>query len=139
MAIISPDKAAERWSQGMQGASTKYKEGIDGVTESPMERAAANQQGYLNGVMEAVNSGKWAAGLRRTSLAQWKEAAKNVGASRLASGAMAAKPKMQAFLASFLPFLQSVTDRVKSMPASTFEERKARAIAQMDGVHQFRR
>ena len=139
MAIISADRAAERWSQGMQGASTKYKEGIDSVSESPMERAAANVQGYLNGVMEAVNSGKWQAGLRRTSLQEWKEKAKNVGASRLASGAMAAKPKMQQFLQSFLPHLQAGVDRVRSMPAATYEERKARAIAMMDHNHAFHR
>lgn len=137
MAIIDAQKAAERWAQGMSGASTKYKEGVAGFQGNPMALAAANKQGWLNGIQEAFNSGKWERGLLRQPAQYWRDQAMNVGAARLGTGAQAAKPKVQAFLASFLPFLQSVTDRVRSMPASTFEERKARAIAQMDGVHQF--
>lgn len=137
--MISPDKAAERWQQGMQGAGQKYTEGIQGTTENPMEKAAQNQAGYVNGVMEAANSGKWAAGLRRVSLQQWKDQAIKVGAQRLATGAIAARPKMQAFLAQFLPHLESGVARVRSMPASNYEERKQRAVAMMDHNHSFRR
>lgn len=139
MAILDPIKTAERWAQGMQGASQRYSEGIDSVMESPMEKAAQQQAKYLQGIQDAVSSGKWAAGLRRTSLSQWKEKAKQIGAQRLASGAIAAKPKVQAFLAEFLPFLEGVRNRVRSMPSTTFEERMARMNEQARAVHQFRR
>lgn len=130
---------AEKWSQRMQSAGQAYAQGIDRVSESPTQKAAANVQGYLQGVQDAVNSGKFVAGLNRVSLQDWKNAAKTNGAQRLGSGAALARPKVQAFLQQFLPVLQNNVAQVKSMPNATYEQRKARALAMMDLNHQFKR
>lgn len=135
--MIDPTKAADRWSSGLANAGTKYRDGVNGFQGNPMELAAANKQGWLNGIQEAAANGKWERGLRRNPASYWKEQCSNIGAQRLATGATKGKPKWQAFATQFFPFLQQVTDRVRAMPASTYEERKARAVAQMDGVHQF--
>jgi hypothetical protein len=46
---------------------------------------------------------------------------------------------MQAFLTQFLPFLATQVAQVKNMPNQTYDQRKARAIAMMDALHQFKR
>lgn len=139
LTMADPATIAAKWAQNLQGAGQAYKDGIMRVTESPMQKAAQNKQGYINGVMEAANSGKWEAGLNRVSLQQWKDAASTAGAARLGSGAQLGKPKMQAFLQQFLPVLANNVAQVRSMPADSFEARKARAIAMMDLNHSFKR
>ena len=131
---INFSKAAQKWKTGMSTASTSYSEGVDGVTSSPMEAAAANSAGYMNGVSEAVSSGRYERGLRRVSLSDWKKAAKEKGAQRLATGATAAQAKVEKFWMTFGPKLQQVTETVRSMPKGTYEERRQRALAQMDAV-----
>lgn len=139
MAMASPQEIAEKWAQRTGAAGQAYKDGISRVTENPMQKAAANQAGYLQGIQDAVSSGKWQAGLGRVSLQQWKEAAGNVGASRLSSGATAAKPKMVAFLTQFLPVLQNNVATVKGMPNTNFSERIARMVRMAELNHQFKR
>ena len=139
MAMADAATIANKWAQAMQGAGAAYQAGIDRVTDSPMAKAAQNVQGYLQGVQDAVNSGKYAAGLNRVSLQDWKNAAKTNGAQRLGSGATLAKPKVQAFLSQFLPVLANNVATVKAMPNATYEQRKARAMAMMDLNHQFKR
>lgn len=139
MAMADAATIANKWAQAMQSAGPAYQAGIDRVTESPMAKAAQNAAGYLQGVQDAVNSGKWQAGLNRSSLQDWKNAAKTNGSQRLGSGATLAKPKVQAFLQQFLPVLANNVAQVQSMPNATFEQRKQRAIAMMDLNHQFKR
>lgn len=132
---INFSKAAAKWKAGMSTAGPSYNDGIDGVTTSPMELAAQNEAGYLNGINEAVTSGRWAKGLRRKSLSDWKKAAKEKGAQRLASGAAAAAPTVEKFWQSFGPKLQAITDQTRSMPKGTFEERQQRMLAQSAAAH----
>lgn len=138
MAGIRFQNAAANWKNRMGQAGKAYSEGIDAVTSSPMEAAAQNEQGYINGVNEAVATGKWARGLRRVQLSDWKKAAKEKGASRLSTGAAAAEGKVQRFWQTFGPKLEAVTQGVRAMPKSSFEERMARAQAQMTGVHELK-
>jgi hypothetical protein len=139
MAMADAATIASNWAQAMSGAGAKYSAGIQRVTESPMAKAAANVQGYLQGIQDAVASGKWVAGLNRVPLQAWKDAATQTGAQRLASGAAKAKPKVLAFLQAFLPVLQANVNQVRGMPNATYEERKARALAMMDLNHGFKR
>lgn len=139
MAMADAASIAEKWSQRLAGATTAYKEGVQRVSENPMQKAAANVEGYRQGIMDAISSGKWQAGLNRVSLQQWKEAAGNVGAQRLASGASAAKPKMMAFLQQFLPVLANNVAQVKQSPNATFEQRMARMVQMATLNHQFKR
>lgn len=128
-------KAAANWKARMSTAGTAYTDGINSVTSSPMEAAAQAQDSYAQGVAEAVATGRYARGLRRVTMADWKRAATEKGAARLASGATAAAPKVEKFWVSFGPKLAQVTEQTRAMPKGTFEERQQRAIAQMNATH----
>lgn len=139
MAIPDAASAAEKWVSRMSSSTEEYRKGIQRVQENPMAKAAQNVDAYRQGIMDAINDGRYVAGLQRVTLQQWKDAASKTGAERLASGATAGKPKMMAFLQSFLPFLANAQAQVKAMPNATFEQRKARMNAMADLVHQFKR
>jgi hypothetical protein len=132
---INPTNLAAKWAQNLSGASQSYIQGVQAVTESPTAKAAANPQKYLAGVAGAVNSGKWANKLNAVTLNQWQQAATQVGAQRLASGATAAKPKVAAFWQQFGPILQQVTTQTNQMPSNTVQDRINKAVAQMTNLH----
>lgn len=134
--MISPQQAAANWSAGMAGAASKAKAGVLAVTISPTEQAANAVDRQVAGVIAAQQSGKTAASLRAVSLQSWQNAFINKGIPRLAAGASAAMPKMQAFMASFMPFLQQAVAALP--PRGDYNTNKQRAIAMMDALKGFR-
>lgn len=115
--VTSADKALDRYLAAMNSSATttKYKEGINGVSESPMEKAIAAKDRYLSGVQAAVASGAYEEGLRSTSLSTYKANA-IAKADRLASGANAASAKQRAFYQKAVGVWQQIRDGVASMP-----------------------
>lgn len=127
----TPQQAADRWVRAMQGATQNYQEGIQSVTTAPGQAAAKNVQGYQNGVAQAVASGKWANNVSRVSLEDWRSAAINKGASRLAQGATAAQGKVMAAHERIGPMVDSARASIQNMPRDTPAARIARATAYM--------
>lgn len=128
MPMPTPAQAATNWANGMSGASAKMTAGINAVTSSPMDAAANASDRYLMGIQKAVSSGKWQAGLRKVSTQDWKDAMINKGVPRVASGAQAAKPKMQNFMTNFLPFLANGVNQMNSSnPRGDLEANIARS------------
>lgn len=78
-------------------------------------------------VTAAIQSGKYANRVQSVSLSDWKSAYINKGIPRVASGAQAAQPKMQAFLQDFLPVAAAVSAQVDAMPKATIEDSVNRA------------
>lgn len=136
---LTPQQVSEKWQRNTAGAVQSYQAGINAVQASPMEAAAAQADRYVAGVTRSVNEGKYQAGLRRVSLAQWKQAASTKGAQRLADGSKLAQPKMEAFMNQFLPYVRQVADRVNQLPKGGLQNGINRAIAQITGNAEFRR
>ena len=136
MARVTPQQAAEKWAQRTASATTDWERGIDNVTQSPGQAAAAAQDKWAAGV--AAAKGKFAANSAAVPLADWKSRSK-AKSSRYSQGTEAAKPKMASFMQEFLPFQQGITDNVRSMPSITPEQREQRMLAQMRGTRNFKR
>lgn len=132
----TPDQAAQRWARSMAGATQNYTEGVQAVQTSPGEMAARNVSGYQNGVAQAVASGKWQRRVAAVSLQDWKTAAANKGAQRLASGAAAAVDKVRAANERVFPMIESAVNSVANMPRDTPQARIARATAYMTRMHE---
>ena len=128
MSQITAESSVKRYLEGTQSgaARARYLEGIEAVTESPMEKAAAADQLYLRRVQESVESGRRAARLRETPMSVWKEGAKRKGADRLASGAAAAVEKIRRHFQKWTPIYQEVSREVSTMPKGSTEDSIAR-------------
>lgn len=133
---VSPQQAAQNWSNGMQGAGAKIKAGIQAVTTSPTQLAAAASDRYQQGVLAAVASGKFAANLQAVSLQSWQQSAINKGIPRIAAGASAAVGKMQNFLTQFLPFINGVVAQLP--PRGDLQTNINRAVSVMQGAANFK-
>lgn len=120
----------------MASAGPNYTEGINAVQTAPGEAAARNVNGYQNGVAQAVASGKWQRNVQAVGLQDWKRAALDKGAQRLASGAQAAVGKVAAANERVFPMIDQATARIASMPRDTPQARIARATAYMTHMHE---
>lgn len=139
MALPSAAEVAKNWADQLSASTGKIGRGIDRVSESPTEKAAASQELWAMRTAEAARSGKFAKGLRRVGLQQWKDATKKKGLPRIAGGAQEAQPKMQAFMGEFLPHVAAVQAQVAAIPKGSLEASKARMITNMEGMAAFRR
>lgn len=139
MPNLSPKEAAEKWAQRAAAAVPDYKRGVDRVTESPMAKAAKSVDKLMANFMEAVTSGRWAASLENVSLEEWKRAASEKGAARLAQGVQGAVGKQTAYYEKAFPFIERLQREIASMPNLTIEDSIARAAHMMRSMHEFKK
>lgn len=137
MAHRDPAFVTDKWANNLGAATDSIKAGVQAVSVSPMEKAAAKADDWANGVMRSKD--KFQRGLRRVSLADWQTATIEKGVPRVSSGAQAAKPKMQAFMTEFLPHVDRIAQQVRAMPKGGLDNGIARATAQIRGNATFRR
>jgi len=129
MKNITPAAFASNWQNGMANCSAKMTAGINAVTVNPAESAIAAIPRMVQGIQAAAASGKIEAGLRRTTLQSWQQNMINKGVNRVSQGATTAKPKVQAFAAQFLPFLQQGVSQLP--PRGDVNQNIQRAVAMM--------
>lgn len=128
--MINAQQAAAKWATNTSAATESFKLGVQGVTDSPMEKAANQAQAYLSGIQAAVSSGRFQAALRAVPLQSWKDAMLNKGAQRMAQGVQLAKPKMQSFLSQWLPIVEQEKRNLDAtMPRGSLDQNLARATA----------
>ena len=125
MARVTPEQAANKWRDRLSGAGAEIQAGVMAVTEAP-GAAAARQKGlWLQKITASAD--KWARRVSSVSLQDWQQAMIQKGLGRISSGAQAAQPKVQSFMADFLPYVDQGVNKVKAMPKGTVEQGIARA------------
>lgn len=135
----SPQQIAQKWQRNLAASTESIRQGVQAVTVSPTERAAAASDRYLAGVQRAVAENKFQSGLARVSLEDWKRSMIEKGIARVASGAAAAENKMQDFMTEFLPHVEAGVRALESMPRGDLETNLNRALSMMRHNARFRR
>lgn len=139
MARLTPQEFQEKHARRLKASTEDIRRGIDRVTESPTEKAAAKQDKMLTNLTAAVTSGKWAAGLKRVSLDDWKKAARDIGVNRIAAGIDGAKEKVISFAEQLLPYIDRQRDKIKTMPDVTLDDNINRMTTFIRGMSEFKR
>jgi len=139
MARLTPAEFQEKHARRLTAAVEDVRKGIDRVTVNPCELAAAKQEKMRANLNAAIDDGRWAAGLKRVSLAEWKDKAKNVGAGRIASGINAAKAKVIAFAEELLPHIDAGQSKLTTMADITLEDNIARMTTFIRHMAEFKR
>lgn len=133
MALPTADQAAAAWAQRLAGSTDRIKQGVQSVTTAPGMAAARQKAVYAANVQAATD--KWAARVGAVSLAEWQQATVDKGVNRIAAGAQAAQPKMQAFMSQLLPHIAS---QVASLPPrGNLEQNIGRATQFIRGMATF--
>ena len=122
MAKLTASEFQEKHARRLKASVEDVRRGIDRVTENPCEKAAGKQAKMLTNLTASVNSGKWAAGLKRVSLEDWKRKARDIGVNRIAAGIDGAKEKVVSFAEVLLPHIDRGLDKIKAMPDVTLDD-----------------
>jgi hypothetical protein len=104
------------WQKSMQTVSTAYNAGIDGITESPMEKAASASDAMLSGLTAAIQSGRTQRALRAVNLSDYKAKCKAKGGQAMQAAAVLARPKLDRYIATAAPALQGLKQQLAQMP-----------------------
>lgn len=130
----TPQGASQKWLNNIRNSGQTVTEGVDGVSEAPGIRAAAQQDKMLRNLTEAVNSGKWADKVSSVSLSDWKNAMKQKGIPAMARGAEMAQPKVAAYLQKAYPVIGSLQAEIESMPDGSLQDSIDRSAAWIRGA-----
>jgi len=139
MAKLTAAEFQEKHARRLKAAVEDVRKGIDRVTENPCEKAAAKQEKMLANLTSAVQSGKWANGLKRVSLEDWKKKARDIGVNRIAAGIDGAKDKVVAFAEKLLPHIDRQQTKIKAMPDVTLDDNINRMVTFIRGMSEFKR
>lgn len=136
---LSPAAVAKKWADRTKANVQTYVDGINAVTESPTEKAAAAVDRYASGVAEAASSGKFAASLNSVSLDTWKRKAANKGKANMTAGVNEAEQDVAKVMQTLIPHTQMVSQTVKGMPKGTIQDSIARATKSIEMMAQYKR
>lgn len=139
MAKLTPTEFAEKHARRLKASVEDIRRGIDRVTESPTEKAAAKQDKMLANLTASIQSGKWASGLKRVTLEDWKRKARDVGVNRISAGIDAAKDKVTAFAEELLPHIDRGQAKIASLPDVTLDDNINRMTSFIRHMSTFKR
>jgi len=136
---VSPEEFAEKHARRLKASIEDVRTGVEKVTEAPTLKAANKQTKMLQNLQQSVSSGKWAAGLKRVSLEEWKQKTIDKGLGRIAAGVDEAHDKMVTFGTQLLAYESGLKDQVDKMPDLTIEDSINRATSWIRGMAKFER
>jgi cytosine/adenosine deaminase-related metal-dependent hydrolase len=139
MPRVNASEFAEKWARRTAQAVPDYQAGVEKVAKSPTEAAAAKKEKMLQKLTAAVQSGKWEARLRSVNLEQWKEAVRNKGVARIATGVQAARNDVQAFAEQLLSYEAALQSKIAAMPDMTLEDSINRVATWIREMAKFQR
>lgn len=120
---LTAEQATQRLIQGAQANVGRYVAGIQSVTESPMAKAASKAQKAAAGYADAIQSGRWQAGLASSSIEEWRAGAVAGGGSAYTAGIQSKAAKIARKLGPALDQTYAVADSVQAMPTDTIAQR----------------
>jgi|YelNatPaOPRAMG01_1025707.scaffolds.fasta_scaffold28958_4 hypothetical protein len=139
MANLTPSEFASKWNRRIKQSVEDVRAGVQKVSSSPTEAAAAKQDKMRARVIDAIDSGKWAGGLSRVSLDEWKSKTINKGVARIPQGADEAQTKVQSFASELLPYIDSGKAAIERLPDLTLEDSITRMTTWTRHMAGFRR
>lgn len=128
MALPTAQQVAQKWAQRAGAAAQDYVQGAQQTDKDPTALAIAAIPRMRSRVLEAIDTGKVADGLRRSGRQGWLEGITGKGASNYSAGVSAAQPKVEQAFTALLSYEAAGQSRLASMPANTDAERDARAL-----------
>lgn len=139
MTKLNATEFQEKHARRLKASVEDVRKGIDRVTENPCDKAAAAAPKMLTNLTAAVQSGKYAAGLKRVSLEEWKRKARDIGVNRISAGIDGAKEKVVAFAEELLPHIDRAKAKIAGMPDVTLDDNINRMVEHARFMATFKR
>lgn len=137
MALPTAQEVAAKWAQRTGAAAQDYVAGAERTDKDPTALAINAIPRMRARVLEAIDSGKVAAGLRRAGKNGWLDGIRTKGAANFSSGVAASESKVATAFGPLLAYIAAGQSRLSSMPANTNAERDARLLFFVNYMRQY--
>ena len=130
-AIKSASQIAGKWADVTPQRAGQYQEGVRNPKTSWAAAAAASEDRYKAGVIDAANKGRFGAGVKKAGDSRWQERSANVGPQRFAEGVATSGERYAVAIAPYVDVIARTTlpvrypkgdprnlDRVKAIAAA---------------------
>jgi hypothetical protein len=135
--MLDAATAAQRWQSAASTAQTRFTEGVQNTQKDPTALAAAQAQKMLNGVQQAITSGRWQRRLSEVGQAGWKSATL-AKANNYSTGIQASGSKYQQGYGAFAAYMQPYQNQIAGMPKNSLADSIARATAWIQNAANYR-
>ena len=135
MAHGTSDQVAAQWAARLGQSGQKITDGVNAVKVSPGQSAAKQSAVWIANLQASQQ--KWAARVGAVALTDWQNAMIQKGVARIGQGATQAQPKMSAFLAKFLPYVDNA--KASLPPRGSYAQNVQRMTTMIDKLHGFKR
>jgi hypothetical protein len=126
MAVPNASDVVAKWQARTSAAQADYVKGAEQTDKDPTALAIAAIPRMRAQVLEAIDSGRVANGLRKAGKAGWLAGVQGKGAQNFANGVSNATDKATAAFTKLLAYEQTVQNQINAMPNITAADRKAR-------------
>ena len=135
MATKSPDQIAAKYQRRVAGAGQDYAEGVANPARDWAAATVAAQPRWQTSLQEAMQKGSYSRGVQNAGSAKWQQRATSVGAQRYTAAATDAAAEFAKRAGEIVAAGQAAQQASSRLPNTTFEQRKQRALAAMDAIH----
>ncbi len=133
--VISPEAWRERQIKTLQAVGEiNYKVGIAKPRKDPIEAGIAAEEKYAANTKKAIDEGRRAAALGKTSMAEWYKYSSDIGAGRLVDGVVKRVAKVDRFIREFQPMLVGHLASIDVLPDVTDSDREQRMLENLRGL-----
>jgi len=131
----NPQTVAAKWSRNLSAAGPSITAGVNAVTTSPGQLAAAQTAKWLAALN--ASAAKWTRNVGALTTQEWQSAMINKGIPAIQLGAQSGEATVATFMGQFLPYLQTGVNQVKAMPSGNLAAGIARATAMITYNYKF--
>lgn len=134
---VNESEFIKRWKEGVANGSTKYIDGIKNCQVNPADEAIKAKEKARRRYNEAMDNGKWEAGLRNTSREFWQSQAINSGASKYANSTAKGEAKLRRVASELVANYNKAKELAASMPNVTDQDAENRMLANVRLMREF--
>lgn len=131
MARVNAQQWLAKWGTNLNNSQQYITNGVNSVTTAPGIAAAQAAQRMVQGVQDAVSSGKWQRAVSSVSLQSWKDSMIKKGLPRLATGVSQAQASKVNQITALLSAVDTAAAAANQLPKGGLEQGIARANAYM--------
>lgn len=136
--VKSLERTTSKWKSRVSVATPDYEEGVRNPSKDWQAKALAAKERYQAELQKAISEGRREKGISARGTAGWQS--KTLGkSSRWSEGVSLAEAEFNSEMSKVLSFEQALQSKINSMPSATLEQRKAKAVAWIDGMAAYRK
>jgi len=133
----SAERVLRKYRERIAASGPEYEAGVASPRRSWSAAYKSASERMKAELTKALSEGRHIKGVDAVGDSGWAEAARTKGAPRFTASAALAANEYAKKVGDVLAAGESASSAAQAMPQTTYEQRKQRALASMDAIHEY--